>query len=190
MLAERGSERLMISLIRGLRARHSHAAHLPMEAQCARQAMQLHAAAYEKPVFRAKGEPGNRERLYSKTDVGGKLVARRTANLDSLDCDFSLAKSIEEMIPEGRREILPLNSRHLFPKCQAGQFLLDAPLLCSISRSTQLVCQFKEPALLSFLRLQPGLDELNENPVFSSVIARQVRRLTVFEAALVDVSVS
>jgi len=63
--------------------------HLPMEAQCERQAMQLHAAAYEKPVFRAEGEPGNRERLYSHTDVGGKLVARRAANLDSLDCRWA-----------------------------------------------------------------------------------------------------
>ncbi len=60
-----------------------------MEAQCGRKAMQLHAAASEKPVFRAKGEPGNRERLYSQTDVGGKLVARRTANLGSLDCRWT-----------------------------------------------------------------------------------------------------
>jgi len=90
--------------------------------------------------------------------------------IEVLDCDFSLAKSIEEMIPEGRREILPLNSRHLFPKCQAGQFLLDAPLLCSISRSTQLVCQFKEPVFLSFLRLQSSLDEVNENPVCAGLL--------------------
>ena len=74
------------------------------------------------------------------------------------------------MIPEGRREILPLNFRNLFPKSQAGQFLLDAPLLCSIGRSTQLVCQFKEPVFLSFLRLQPSLDELNENSVRAGLL--------------------
>ena len=90
--------------------------------------------------------------------------------IEVLDCDFSLAKSIEEMIPEGRREILPLNFRHLLPKRQAGQFLLDAPLLCSIGRSTQLVCQFKEPVFLSFLRLQPGLDELNKNSVRAGLL--------------------
>ncbi len=122
---------------------------------------------------------------------------RNSLPLDSTtrSCDIPspsirLAKSIEEVIPEGRWEIFPLNFRHLFPKRQASQFFLDAPLLCSVGRSTQLVCQFKEPAFLSFLRLQPGLDELNENPLFSSVSARQFRRLTVFEAALVDVPVS
>ncbi len=48
--------------------------------------------------------------------------------------------------------------------------MASAPLLCSIGRSTQLVCQFKEPVFLSFLRLQPSLDELNENSVRAGLL--------------------
>ena len=78
---------------------------------------------------------------------------------------LALAKSLEKVIAESRRQIRPLNLRHLFPERQARQFFLDALLLCAIGRGTQLVCQFKEPAFLSFLRFQPSLDELNQNTV-------------------------
>ena len=73
--------------------------------------------------------------------------------IEVFDRDLALAKSIEEVIAQNNREIGPLNFRHLFPERQMGQFFLDALLLRSVGRCTELVCQFKEPLFLSFLRL-------------------------------------
>lgn len=85
--------------------------------------------------------------------------------IEVLGCDLALAEPIEQVIAKRRRQVGPLDLRHLFPERDASQFILDAPQFSRIGRIGQAVSQLEEPALFHFFRFQSGFDQFHQDSI-------------------------
>ena len=83
--------------------------------------------------------------------------------------DLALAQPIEQVVAERRRQIGPLDLRHLLTEGHAGQIFLDTPLFLRVAGMREAVGQVEETLPLLFPGFQAGLDKLGDDAVGARV---------------------
>ena len=67
------------------------------------------------------------------------------------------------MIAKRQRKVDPLDLRPSATERHAGKFFLEACLLAWIGRASETICEFEETFSLLLLRIQPRLDEIDDD---------------------------
>lgn len=76
----------------------------------------------------------------------------------------AVAKPVEQVISERRREVGPLDGRQSITERSTREFLLEPGLLRGVRGTDQAVRELEELLLLPVSRLEARLDELHDDP--------------------------